>query len=109
MSWGVAFPSDQVLLLSAIGPMSDDLFNFPFWFAIDKVCWGCCNTSWASLLCSLICSSRDANPGIVVICVGWCTCGVYPRMRLYGVFFMVLEGHEFRTYCANGSQSAHEC
>jgi len=37
MSWGVALPSDQILLLSAIGPMSDDLLDFPFWFAIDKV------------------------------------------------------------------------
>ena len=37
MSRGVAFPSDQILLLSAIGPMSDDLLDFPFWFAINKV------------------------------------------------------------------------
>ena len=37
MSRGVALPSDQVLLFSTIGLMSDDLLDFPFWFTIDKV------------------------------------------------------------------------
>ena len=53
MSRGIAFPSDQVLLLSAIGPMSDDLLDFPFWFAIDKV-WRGFQEVWAVLLCLIV-------------------------------------------------------
>jgi hypothetical protein len=39
MCRGIALPSDQVLFLAPILPISEDLLNFPFFFAIDKVRW----------------------------------------------------------------------
>jgi hypothetical protein len=39
MGWGIAFPSDKVLLLFLVNPISEDHFNFPFWFAFYKVRW----------------------------------------------------------------------
>jgi hypothetical protein len=39
MCWGIALPSDQVLFLAPILPISEDLLDFPFLFAIDKVWW----------------------------------------------------------------------
>jgi hypothetical protein len=40
MSGGVSFPSDQILLLFAICPIAEDLFNLPFRFSFYKVGWG---------------------------------------------------------------------
>jgi hypothetical protein len=39
MSGGVSFPSDQILLLSAICPIAEDLFDFPFGFSLHEVGW----------------------------------------------------------------------
>jgi hypothetical protein len=40
MSGGVSFPSDQILLLSAICPIAKDLFDLPFRFSFYEVGWG---------------------------------------------------------------------
>jgi hypothetical protein len=39
MGWGIAFPSDKVLLLFPVDPISKDPLDFPFWFAFYKVRW----------------------------------------------------------------------
>jgi hypothetical protein len=39
MCRGIALPSDEILFLVPIMPISEDLLNFPFLFAIDKVRW----------------------------------------------------------------------
>ena len=54
--------------------------------------------SWAAFLASLMDKSRSSSEGIDVFLVGWCTCGVYPMSKSYGVFFVVADGHEFFVY-----------
>jgi hypothetical protein len=39
MCWGIALPSDKVLFLVPIMPISEDLFDFPFFLTIDKIRW----------------------------------------------------------------------
>ena len=39
MGWGIAFPPDKVLLLFLVNPISEDHFDFPFWFAFYKIRW----------------------------------------------------------------------
>jgi hypothetical protein len=39
MCRGIAFPSDQILFLVPVLPISEDLLDFPFFFAIDKFWW----------------------------------------------------------------------
>jgi hypothetical protein len=39
MGRGIAFPSDKVLLLFFVDPISKDHFDFPFWFSFYKVGW----------------------------------------------------------------------
>jgi hypothetical protein len=39
MCQSVAFPSDQVLFLAPVLPISKDLLNFPFFFTVDKIRW----------------------------------------------------------------------
>jgi len=70
MSQGVAFPSDQVLLLSAIGPMSDDLFDFPFWFAINKV-WQGFQEVQAVLLCFIVGGQEGCVEDVVDLPSAW--------------------------------------
>ena len=54
--------------------------------------------SWAAFLASLIDKSCVLREGMVVFLVGWCTWGVYPISRSYGVFLVVADGHEFLVY-----------
>jgi len=42
--------------------------------------------------------SRCSREGMVVFLVGWCTWGVYPMSKSYGVFLVVADGHEFLVY-----------
>jgi len=42
--------------------------------------------------------SHCSREGMVVFLVGWCTWGVYPISKLYGVFLVVVDGHEFLVY-----------
>jgi hypothetical protein len=39
MCQGIAFPSDQILSFAPVLPISKDLLDFPFFFAIDKIRW----------------------------------------------------------------------
>jgi hypothetical protein len=39
MGRGIAFPSDKVLLLFLVDPISEDHFDFPFGFAFNEVWW----------------------------------------------------------------------
>src|SRR5487761_1652361 len=64
----------------------------------------------AYLASSLACSTpaiRASMSGLLVVLSGWCARGVYPISRSNGVFFVVLCGHEFLTYCARGSHADH--
>jgi len=54
--------------------------------------------SWAAFLASSIDESYSSKEGMVVFLVGWCTWGVYLMSRLYGVFLVVADGHEFLVY-----------
>jgi len=54
--------------------------------------------SWAALLASLMDESHCSREGMVVFQVGWCTWGVYPMSKSYGVFLVVADGHEFLVY-----------
>jgi hypothetical protein len=47
------------------------------------------------------------TPGTNEVRVGWYIVGIYPSSNSNGVFFVVLEGQEFLTYCAIGSHLAH--
>jgi len=58
------------------------------------LCWA----SWAAFLASLMDESRVSREGMVVFLVGWCTWGVYLMSKLYGVFLVVADGHEFLVY-----------
>jgi len=58
------------------------------------LCWA----SWAAFLASSMDESRFSREGMVVFLVGWCTWGVYPMSRSYGVFLVVADGHEFLVY-----------
>jgi hypothetical protein len=37
MCWGIALPSDEVLLFVPIMLISEDLFYFPFFLTINKI------------------------------------------------------------------------
>jgi hypothetical protein len=39
MGWGIAFPSDKILLLFLVDPISEDHLDFPFRFAFYKIRW----------------------------------------------------------------------
>src|SRR5580693_6781919 len=39
MSRGVSFPSDQILFLFAICPITEDLFDLPFRFSFYEIRW----------------------------------------------------------------------
>ena len=54
--------------------------------------------SWVAFLASSIDESCSSREGIVVFLVGWCTWGVYPISKSYGVFLVVADGHEFLVY-----------
>jgi len=62
--------------------------------------------SWAAFLASSMDESRCSRDGIVVFLVGWCTWGVYPMSKSYGVFLVVADGHEFLVYWVSGN---HTC
>src|SRR5487761_1446983 len=69
-----------------------------------------CAAVIACLASSLACSTpaiRASMSGLLVILFGWCAHGVYPMSKSNGVFFVVLCGHEFLTYCARGSHEDH--
>ena len=66
------------------------------------LCWA----SWATFLASLMDKSCSSGEGMVVFLVGWCTWGVYPMSKLYRVFLVVADGHEFLVYWASRS---HVC
>ena len=54
--------------------------------------------SWAAFLASSMDESYCYREGMVVFLVGWCTWGVYPMSKSYGVFLVVANGHEFLVY-----------
>jgi len=54
--------------------------------------------SWVAFLASLMDKSCSSREGMVVFLVGWCTWGVYPISKSYGVFLVVADGHEFLVY-----------
>jgi len=58
------------------------------------LCWA----SWVTFLASSMDESRSSRDGMVVFLVGWCTWGVYPISKSYGVFLVVADGHEFLVY-----------
>jgi len=58
------------------------------------LCWA----SWVAFLASPMDESYCCREGIVVLLVGWCTWGVYPISKSYGVFLVVADGHEFLVY-----------
>src|SRR5487761_1613246 len=61
----------------------------------------------ASSLACLIPSILIVKSCCFVSLSGWYAFGVYPISKSNGVFFVVVWGHEFLTYCASGSHSAH--
>src|SRR5487761_473533 len=61
----------------------------------------------ASSLAFLIPATRVARFCCFVSLSGWCALGVHPISKSNGVFFVVVFGHEFLTYCASGNHSAH--
>ena len=58
---------------------------------------------------TLIFSRCSWVEGILLAHVGWWASGVYLTRVLKGTCFVVLLGHEFRTYCASGKRVAHSC
>ena len=54
--------------------------------------------SWVAFLASSMDESYCSREGMVVFQVGWCTWGVYPMSKSYGVFLVVADGHEFLVY-----------
>jgi len=54
--------------------------------------------SWVAFLVSLMDESCVSREGMVVFQIGWCTWGVYPMSKLYSVFLVVADGHEFLVY-----------
>ena len=54
--------------------------------------------SWVAFLASSMAESHSSRDGMVVFLVGWYTWGVYPISKLYGVFLVVADSHEFLVY-----------
>jgi hypothetical protein len=70
MSWGVSFPSDQILLLFVVCPIAENLFDFPLWLSFYEVRWGF-QEVWAVGRCFIIWGQEGCVEHIVDLsCIG---------------------------------------